>query len=158
MTVPLTMSEGNIWGAIVLDYAYHSFSHIGVYYGKLARVFLNVIFLTSQAMQMVSMDAFPTRIWSQLQYISHAGSVACQSASTIRHTWSHILKNTHLYRATFSVRGESLSKRVMEHQRYPADPKGFLASERYNLMSCNSRPKHEMQVRDRFRGSFRCAS
>jgi hypothetical protein len=34
-TVPLTMSEGNIWGAAVLDYAYHSFSHLGIYYGKI---------------------------------------------------------------------------------------------------------------------------
>jgi hypothetical protein len=33
-TESLTLGAGSIWGAIVLDYPYHSFSHLGLYYGE----------------------------------------------------------------------------------------------------------------------------
>lgn len=31
---PLPVGGGSIWSAITLDYPHHSFSHIGLYYGK----------------------------------------------------------------------------------------------------------------------------
>lgn len=31
---PLEWTAGSIWNAYVVDYPYHSFSHIGIYYGK----------------------------------------------------------------------------------------------------------------------------
>lgn len=33
---PLPVGGASIWSAITLDYPYHSFSHIGLYYGECA--------------------------------------------------------------------------------------------------------------------------
>lgn len=31
---PLPIGGGSIWSSIIVDYPYHSFSHIGLYYGE----------------------------------------------------------------------------------------------------------------------------